>query len=104
MKDVIFLGSSEKQIEQLPNNVMIRAIHELDRIRHGLGPRSWKPMRSVGPGVREIRIRLRIEFRIIYLATRPDAIYVLHAFRKTSARTRKHDIDLARKRLREIDG
>jgi len=99
-----FLGSSEKQIEQLPDNVMIRALHELARIRHGLGPRNWKPMRSVGPGVREIRIRSRIEFRIIYLASRPDAIYVLHAFRKTSARTRKHDIDLARKRLREIDG
>ena len=29
-------------------------------------------MRSVGPGVREIRIRARIEFRIIYLASRPE--------------------------------
>ncbi len=104
MKDVIFLGGSEKQIERLPNKIMIRALHELARIRHRLEPRSWKPMRSVGPGVREIRIRSRIEFRIIYLASRPNSIYVLHAFRKTSARTRKHDIDLARKRFREIDG
>ena len=30
---------------------------ELRRVQQGLDPDDWKPMRSIGPGVREIRIR-----------------------------------------------
>lgn len=102
MKDIRFLGNSEKRIAEFPRHVMIRALHELDRLRHGLNPTNWKPMRSVGTGVREIRIRSRGAFRIIYIGTRPELVFVLHAFRKTSAKTRKQDIELARKRLRDL--
>ena len=54
------------------------------------------------PGVREIRIRSRGAFRIIYIATWPELVFALHAFRKTSAKTRKQDIELARERLRDL--
>ena len=60
-------------------------------------------MPAVGPGVRELRIRDRAgAFRVIYLATLPDRIVVLHAFQKKTQRTAKLDIDLAAKRLREL--
>src|SRR6267142_6473492 len=42
----------------------------------------WKPMQTVGPGVREIRIHIGGAHRVLYVATRADAIYVLHAFEK----------------------
>jgi phage-related protein len=42
------------------------------------------------------------EFRVLYLATRPEAVYVLHAFVKKTQRTRKLDLDVARARLREL--
>jgi phage-related protein len=61
-------------------------------------------MRSVADGVKEIRIHVMGEWRIVYVAKLADAIYVLHAFRKKSQRTDRNDIELARKRFKEIGG
>ena len=64
-------------------------------------PDDWKPMKTIGPGVREIRIREKSgAFRVIYLATLPDAVLVLHAFQKKTQATPRKDIDLAASRLR----
>ena len=42
-------------------------------------PDDWKPMNTVGPGAREIRIRDGAgAFRVIYVAKFADAVYVLH--------------------------
>ncbi|NAT61529.1 hypothetical protein CU666_28335, partial [Pseudomonas syringae pv. actinidifoliorum] len=41
-------------------------------------------------------------FRVFYVVDRPEAIYVLHAFRKTSQRTEKRDLDLAKSRFRSL--
>ena len=67
-----------------------------------MDPDDWKPMKTVGPGVREIRIRdASGAFRIIYLATLPELVLVLHAFQKKTQQTAQHDVELAAKRLRE---
>ena len=42
------------------------------------------------------------EWRVIYVAKIADAIYVLHAFQKKTQRTRREDIELARRRYRQI--
>ena len=44
------------------------------------------------------------EWRIIYVAKLADAVYVLHAFQKKSQKTNRNDIELARKRFKEIGG
>lgn len=60
-------------------------------------------MGTVGPGVKEIRIRDEAgAFRIIYVAKFADAIYVLHCFQKKTEQTSKHDIDLAAQRYRDL--
>jgi phage-related protein len=60
-------------------------------------------MPTVGKGVEEIRVRSEAgAFRVIYIARLPEAIYVLHAFKKTTEKTEQADIDLAAKRLREL--
>ena len=60
-------------------------------------------MKTVGLGVREIRIREQSgAFRVVYLATRPDR--VLHAFQKRTQQTAQKDIDVAARRLREWKG
>jgi phage-related protein len=60
-------------------------------------------MTSVGPGVKEIRVRDAAGiFRVIYLATRPEGVYVLHCFRKKAQRTNRSDLELATKRFRSI--
>jgi phage-related protein len=59
-------------------------------------------MPSIGAGVREIRVRERAgAFRVIYVATFADAVYVLHAFQKRTRQTATRDMELAASRLRE---
>lgn len=102
MKPVTFLGDSRKVLQSFPETVRYRAGVELRAVQTGLDPDDWKPMSSVGPGVREIRIRDRSgAFRILYLATLPDCVLVLHAFQKKTQQTTQHDIGLAAKRLRD---
>lgn len=60
-------------------------------------------MSGVGIGVTEIRIRGRMEHRVLYVARFEEAIYVLHAFEKKSRRTRKGDLELARARFKEVE-
>lgn len=58
-------------------------------------------MKSVGPGVCELRVRDRAgAFRVLYVATRADAVYVLHAFQKKTQATAKRELDVAALRLR----
>ena len=60
-------------------------------------------MLNIGPGVCEIRIREESgQYRILYVAKFADAVHVLHAFQKKTQRTAKVDIDLAKKRYKEI--
>jgi phage-related protein len=61
-------------------------------------------MPSIGSGVREVRIHDETgAFRVIYIASLADTIYVLHAFQKKTQRTAKRDLDLAAARLRQIN-
>lgn len=74
---------------------------QLDKVQHGFDPDDWKPMPTIGLGVREIRVRdASGAFRLIYVIRFGDAVYVLHAFRKKTQRTRNSDIELAKERLR----
>lgn len=60
-------------------------------------------MKTIGAGVKEIRIRDESgAFRVIYLAKLADAVYILHCFQKKTEQTSGRDIDLARKRYKEL--
>jgi phage-related protein len=59
-------------------------------------------MTSIGPGVREIRIRQASgAYRVIYLATIGDAVHVLHAFQK-KPKQRPGGTSISPGRLRQI--
>ncbi|MBX8500842.1 type II toxin-antitoxin system RelE/ParE family toxin [Pseudomonas cichorii] len=103
MKPLKFLGDSLDQLRGFPLAAQSIAGFQLDCIQRGIEPDDWKPMKIIGPGVREIRVREASgAFRVIYLATLPNAVYVLHAFRKKTQKTEKQDIDLAAARLRDL--
>ncbi len=60
-------------------------------------------METVGPGVREIRIREQSgAYRVVYVARFKDAIYVLHCFQKKTQKTSPRDLDLVRSRYKEL--
>jgi len=103
VKPIAFQGTSLNDLRAFPETARQEAGHQLDQVQRGLEPDDWKPMPSVGPGVREVRVRDEAgAFRVIYTATRPEAVYVLHAFQKKTQTTAKRDLDLARTRLREL--
>jgi phage-related protein len=102
-KSVRFLGSALEDLRAFPAGARRMAGHQLDQVQHGCDPDGWKPMPSVGPGVREIRIRDAAgAFRVIYVARFASTIYVLHCFQKKTQATRKGDVDLARNRYRDL--
>lgn len=75
----------------------------MHKIQQGFEPSDWKPMATVGKGVREIRIRDEAgAFRVLYIAKIEDAVYVLHVFQKKTQQTAKRDLDIAAARLRQI--
>ena len=102
MKPIIWCSDSLRKIRGFPEDARREGGHQLNRVQHGLDAKDWKPMTSAGPGVREIRIRLEGEFRILYIAKLPDAVYVLSAFEKKSQRTPQRELQLATDRLHLI--
>jgi phage-related protein len=69
MKAVSFLGDSLAALRSFPDEARREAGFQIDRVQRGLDPDGWKPMKTVGHGVREIRVvDASGAFRVIYLA------------------------------------
>ncbi len=63
-----------------------------------------RPMTSIHPGLHELRFRDEAgQVRILYFIKKGDAIYLVHAFRKKTRETPKREIDLALKRIKELN-
>lgn len=102
MKPLRFIGSSRADLGSFPEDARREAGFELWQVQCGLMPSDFKPMLGVGSGAYEIRIRVGGEWRVIYVARFADGIYVLHAFRKKTQKTRQEDVETARRRYRQI--
>jgi phage-related protein len=98
-----FRGSSLEDLRAFPLAAKREAGHQLDLVQIGQEPDDWKPMNTIGQGVREIRIRDSSGiFRVVYVAKFADAVFVLHCFQKKTQKTSKTDIDLATRRYKEL--
>lgn len=102
-KPVAFRSGSLDDLRAFPLAARREAGHQLDQVQNGHEPDDWKPMNTVGQGVKEIRIRDAAgAFRVIYVAKLADAVYVLHCFQKKTEKTSKVDVELAAKRYRDL--
>lgn len=98
-KPIRWVGSALDDLRDLPAEAQDDLGYQLGRVQQGLDPDDWKPMKEVGAGCREIRVRTADgAFRTFYLARFDQAIYVLHCFQKKTQKTAKSDIDLGRRR------
>jgi phage-related protein len=62
-----------------------------------------RPMPAVGSGVSELRVKgADGVFRVFYYTASPKGVMVFHAFEKKTKRTPPLEIELARKRLKEL--
>lgn len=101
MKKIAFLGDSLGRLRDFPEDARSEAGYQLREVQSGNDPSDWKPMKTIGAGVREIRIREASgAFRIIFVASLGEQVIVLHAFQKKTQQTPQKDIDLAAGRLR----
>jgi phage-related protein len=102
LRPIYWLGDSQSVVRSWSNSTKRQTGAELFRLQLGSDPIHWRAMKSVGRGVREIKIAEDGQYRVLYLTRRLDEIVVLHAFEKKTRRTSKSDIDLGKQRLKSL--
>jgi len=101
-KPLVWVGTSLEDLRQFPEAARRQAGFDLRRVQAGLDPTDWKPMASVGLGVREIRLEVGTAHRVFYVAKFAEAIYVLHGFEKRTRQTTSQDLEMGKRRYREL--
>lgn len=102
-KPIRFCGAALDDLRAFPEPARREAGHQLDRVQRNCAPDDWKPMPSIGAGVREIRIREATgAFRVVYVTRFEGVVCVLHCFQKKTQKTRREDIALATQRLKYL--
>ncbi|CTQ50522.1 Phage-related protein [Jannaschia donghaensis] len=97
----MFLGDAFDQVRPSPEGARQDTGVQLHKVQQGLEPSDWKPMATVDPGARQVRIHGDGgAFRILYGGHLADAVVVLHACEKKAQKTPTRDLDLANGRLR----
>ncbi|HLY99139.1 MAG TPA: type II toxin-antitoxin system RelE/ParE family toxin [Candidatus Angelobacter sp.] len=101
--DVVWLGDSREVLRGFPRDVQGDLGYALERVQRGQMPLDSKPMRTVGPGVYELRDQdKRAWYRVFYLKKIENVVYVLHCFEKRTPQTEQKDIDVAKERLKRL--
>lgn len=102
---ILALPQCQKEITDFPEDVRGELADALARLNEGhtLSMPLSRPMPSIGKSVHELRFRDRSGiYRVIYVFVGGGTIYLIHAFMKKAQSTPKQNIDLAKKRLKEI--
>lgn len=102
-KPIDWRGSSLEDLRGFPEDARRDAGYQLRKLQRGELPDDWRPFPEIGPGTSEIRIDCRDGwFRVMYVARFDEAIYVLHSFSKSTRRTSKVDLALAKARYSAV--
>ena len=102
MRRLIWRGRTLRTIQGYPEAAQGRIGHDLHRVQTGEMPADFKSMPSVGHGVYEIRVHLKDEYRVLYIANILDLVVALHCFIKKSQQTPDREIKAARKQLKQV--
>lgn len=102
-RNLEFLGRSYQDLTSFPRSSMAMAGRRLKDVQYGFEPPDWKPIKSIGQGVNELRLRDETgAYRVIYIAKFAEAVYVLHCFEKKSQKTSRADLDIATARYKAL--
>lgn len=99
-----WVGDAREAVSAFPHEIKTVLGFSLRRIQQGLSPKcDSRRMESIGQGVWELKASdERTWYRVIYLTRIGNAIYVLHAFEKSSRKTDRRDLEIAKARFRQI--
>lgn len=105
-KRIDWRGSSLKDLKDdniFTLNARKQAGHQLSLVQAGLDPDEWKTFDVVGAGTKEIIINLDDGwFRVMYVAKFPEAVYVLHCFKKKTNKTSEKDKNITTARYKAV--
>jgi phage-related protein len=96
----------KKEIAVFPEEVREDLADALARLEEGhtLSMPLSRPMPSIGRGVHELRFRDRSGiYRVIYFLAGAGVIHLLHGFTKKTQQTPVQSIEIAKRRLREVN-
>lgn len=105
VRPIIFHPQAREAIRRFPKDARVRLGRGLFLLQIGerIGMPNSRPMPAIAPGASELRIRGEGgTFRVFYYTASPEGVLVFHAFVKKSQRTPPLEIELARKRLKEL--
>lgn len=103
---MIWVGSSRKDLKEMPPAVQKEFGQALQEAQFGLKPLSAKPLTGFGgASVLEIVENFQTDaYRAVYTVRFADAVYVLHAFQKNSTRgigTPQTQLNVIKERLKQ---
>jgi phage-related protein len=100
---VVWEGDCLEVVRTFPKAIREDLGADIRRLQLGERPLSSRPMRSIGPGVFELRqMDDKGWYRTIYLSKVANRIYMLHSFVKKSAKTSQNDLRIATARLKAV--
>lgn len=106
MKNLLWIGTSKKDLSKLPIKVKQEIGYALWMAQNGEHYENTKPLKGLGSGVFEIISDFnKNTYRVVYIVNLGDSIYVLHVFQKkskTGIKTPQEEIDLIRQRLKQL--
>ena len=105
-KPIVWHGASFKDLcdeDLFTPEARREAGHQLNQVQEGQDPDHWKPFPDVGSGAKEIIIDQQDGwYRVMYVAKFPEAVHVLHCFKKKTNATSKQDKDIATLRYKDL--
>ena len=104
LADVVWLGDALEVLRGCPAPVQEKLGYALYQVQLGQMPPDSKPMRTVGPGVYELRAQdERAWYRVFYLKKIANlkSMYCT-ASRREQAQTEQKDIEVGRERLKRL--
>lgn len=105
MRPILWIGSSKKNLKEMPTDVQKEIGHSLRELQKGRDPGNTKPLKHLHEPVSEVVVDERGgTFRAAYTVEFKDAIAVLHVFHKKSKSgiaTPKKEIDLILQRFKQ---
>lgn len=102
VKPVVWCGSALLEVRAFPDEARREGGFQLGKLQKGKEADDWKPISMVGPGTIEIRIQTGSQHRVFVVTKFAECIYVLHAFEKKSQKIPQRNMELAKRRYREL--
>jgi phage-related protein len=102
---IIVISPCEKELKKFSKEILGDLLDAVALLQSGLTlsmPLS-RPMPSIIVGAHELRLKDQTGiYRIFYFIKAKKGIYFVHPFQKKNEQTPKKNIDLARKRIKEL--